>query len=117
MNKALDKRITKLAEERVTVVKRRDALIREEKRRIIRYWCFRFQTEEAGDASADDAPTGLKKHFEKQDLFSNWKNFAIKWDVDKLAPYEVVRRTKSIWREWDDALVKDVPILPSHVER
>jgi len=117
MSKALKGRIQKLAEGHVTAQRRRDELVREETRRIVRYWCFRFQTEVSGGASADDAPKGLRTYFEKQDLFSNWNNFAVKWDVDRLDPFTLVRRAKSVWREWDDALVKDVPILPSHLER
>ena len=118
MSKALRKRIQKLADERVTVdSKRRDELVRGEIRKLVRYWCYRHQTEANGGASADDAPTGFRKYFESQDLFSNWANFAVKWDVADDDPFTLVRRRKSVWREWDEKLVGEVPIHLHHVER
>ena len=118
MSKALKNRIRSLAEERVTVqTNRRDQLVRGEIRGLVRYWCYRFQTETNGGASADDAPKGFRKYFESQELFSGWKNFAVKWDVSDDDPFLLVRRGKSVWREWDEKLVGTVPIHVHHVER
>jgi hypothetical protein len=118
MSKALRKRIQKMADAKVTVTgKRRDDLVKAEVRRTVRYWCYRHQTEAAGGASADDAPTGFRKYFEAQDLFSNWSNFAVKWDVAEDDPFTLVRRGKSVWKEWDEELVRYAPIHVHHVER
>jgi len=119
MSKALEKRITKLAEARITTTVRRADQVQAERRKVVRYWCYRFKTEADGGALATGAPTGLRKHFEDNKWFrplGGWTAFAGRWDVDHHDPLVVVPRNKSVWQEWDEKLVRDVPILPSHVE-
>ena len=96
-------------------------------RREVRYWLFRFGTEARGEAKANNAPSGLKAHFEEQmeDLdirFLNkkdfWENFAKKWDVGEEDYWTVRSRTFSVWEEWEAVLRKVAPVLPGleHLE-
>ena len=120
MSKALNRRITEIAEENVTMTVRRDDLVRAERRRVVRYWCYRFLTEATGGAEATGAPRGLRKHFERAPFFraaGGWRKFATAWDVDRTDPLEMVPRTKSVWDEWDEKLVGTVPLLPKHVDK
>jgi hypothetical protein len=119
MSKALEKRITKLAEARITTTVRRADLVIAERRKVVRYWCYRMKTEADGGALATGAPTGLRKHFEASEWFKplgGWASFATKWDVDHPDVLTIVPRRKSVWQEWDEKLVRDVPILPLHVD-
>lgn len=92
-------------------------------RRQIRYICFRLQTqaEEGGPVASgnESGPMSLvheiKKHMESQDDFGEWKMFAKTWDVDEKSPLVVVKRTSSIYTNWNNVLkkgAKDLPIPP-----
>lgn len=88
-------------------------------RRQIRYLCFRLQTEADGGAPADPAEGGVmslieevKDHMESQDDFGGWNMFAKTWDVDENSPLVVVKRTSSIYSEWNKVLKKESKDLP-----
>lgn len=92
-------------------------------RRQIRYICFRLQTQaEEGGPVASDNESGpmslageIKKHMESQDDFGEWKMFAKTWDVDEKSPLVVVKRTSSIYTNWNNILkkgAKDLPVPP-----
>lgn len=81
-------------------------------RRKIRYWCFRFRTEEEGGPKADGAPVGLRGRLEDAEGFLGWGTFAETWDVAKDDPSRIVPRKESVHDEWTRALEKSVPTLP-----
>jgi len=101
-------------------------------RRKIRYWCFRFQHEEANQVSSNGAPPGLREHFEKTPGFTGWDQFAVSWDLPhlkncnqggapaigtfctcafKIVPLKMVLRSFSVWEEWNRAIRRDAPVL------
>lgn len=73
-------------------------------RRRARYWCFRFQTEALDGANADDAPEGFREFIESLPGFSDWKTFAIKWDIIGENPFMIVYRILSVWQEWEHVM-------------
>ena len=91
-------------------------------RREIRYICSRLQTEADGGSPATTESTGVmsfvnevKEHMESQDDFGGWKMFAKTWDVDEKSPLVVVKRTSSIYTDWNKVLkkeAKDFPVPP-----
>lgn len=91
-------------------------------RRQIRYICFRLQTEAGGGSAAASEEQGImqyvdlvKKHIESQDDFGGWKMFAKTWDVDEKSPLVVVKRTSSIYSDWNNVMkkeAKDLPVTP-----
>jgi hypothetical protein len=78
----------------------------------VRYLCFRIQTEALGGAPAADIPEGFKEHYEMQNRFTGWKNFACNWDIDTENPKKVVYRKFTIYEEWNAVLRSVVPELP-----
>lgn len=88
-------------------------------RRQIRYICFRLQTEAEGGNKALTEKTGVmslvgkvKAHMESQDDFGGWKMFAKTWDVDEKSPLVVVKRTSSIYTDWNNVLKKGAKDFP-----
>lgn len=88
-------------------------------RRQIRYLCFRLQTEVEGGNKATREETGLmsfvdkiKEHMEEQEDFGGWKMFAKTWDVDEKSPLVVVKRTSSIYSDWNKILKEEAKELP-----
>jgi hypothetical protein len=89
-------------------------------KRQIRYICFRLQTEALGGAKAKTEKEGpmsltdeVKSHFEDQEDFGGWERFAKTWDVDEASPLVAVRRTSSIYTNWNRALKKETQELPT----
>ncbi|MDD5416190.1 MAG: hypothetical protein PHE48_04275 [Candidatus Daviesbacteria bacterium] len=88
-------------------------------RRQIRYLCFRLQTEIEGGNKATREETGLmsfvdriKEHMEQQEDFGGWNMFAKTWDVDEKSPLVVVKRTSSIYSDWNKILKEEAKELP-----
>jgi hypothetical protein len=86
-------------------------------RRKLRYWLFRFRTEALQSVPTNGAPSGLKNHFERLPEFTDWKDFAVKWDVpegDALepVPLEIVQRKFSVWEEWQATMRAEVKVHP-----
>jgi len=101
-------------------------------RRRVRYWCFRFQTEELEGSGSNGSPPGLKDYFEKVPGFLGWKEFAVSWDLPHLdncnydghppigiscscskqiVPLTVVKRLFSVWDEWKMTIRQEAPVL------
>lgn len=81
-----------------------DKDVRSFRRRDIRYRLYRIRS---GDPVADD---GLKSHFESQDDFDGWHNFAVTWDVGEEAEWPdghfvVVRLRQSLQEKWQRTLL------------
>jgi hypothetical protein len=74
------------------------------RRRQIRYWCFRFQTEVEGGATAVGAPDGLKAYLEAQPGFLGWRLFAKTFDVGLGPEIAFVPRGTTVWQEWSETL-------------
>ncbi len=88
-------------------------------RRQIRYLCFRLQTEVEGGNKATSEEIGLmsfvdkiKEHMEEQEDFGRWNMFAKTWDVDEKSPLVVVKRTSSIYSDWNKILKEEAKELP-----
>lgn len=88
-------------------------------RRQIRYLCFRLQTEAEGGNKATPEKNGImslvgkvKEHMESQDDFGGWKMFAKTWDVDEKSPMVIVKRTSSIYTDWNNVLKKGARDFP-----
>lgn len=88
-------------------------------RRQVRYWCFRFKTEESGACKADGAPKGIRKHFEDNDYFLGWKNFneSNGWDVSHTEPLELVPLRMGSDDAWNKELEKSIKELPKKEEK
>lgn len=89
-------------------------------RRQIRYICFRLQNEAEGLSKAIPQKTGvmqyvdkIKEHMEEQDDFGGWKMFAKTWDVDEKSPLVVIKRTSSIYTDWNKILKKGAKDMPT----
>lgn len=87
-------------------------------RRKLRYWLFRFRTEALQSVSTNGAPSGLKEFFEKLPGFTNWKEFAVRWDVPEgdpgeTVPLEIVPRKFSVWEEWQATMRSEVKVHPA----
>ncbi|MFZ2202243.1 MAG: hypothetical protein WAV56_02490 [Microgenomates group bacterium] len=89
-------------------------------RHEIRYLCFRLQTEADGGNPATKESEGIlslvdriKDHFEDQDDFGGWRNFAKTWDVDHKSYLVAVKRVSSIHSEWNHVLKKQTHDLPT----
>lgn len=89
-------------------------------RRQIRYLCFRIQTEADGGDAATAESSGVmsfvdevRENMEPQSGFDGWKMFAKTWDVDEDSPLKVVKRTSSIYTDWNHVLEKEVKELPA----
>jgi len=87
-------------------------------RRKLRYWLFRFRTEAIQSVSSNGAPAGLKEHFERLPDFTNWKEFAVRWDVpqgepSEIVPLEIVLRKFSVWEEWQATMRSEVQTHPA----
>jgi hypothetical protein len=101
-------------------------------RRRIRYWCFRFRTEELYGTSSNGAPAGLREYFEKIPGFTKWEEFAVSWDLPHLdncnymghppiglscscsrqiVPLVIMGRLFSIWDEWKMTIRQEAPVL------
>ena|SRR3989344_4561556 len=83
-------------------------------KRQVRYWCFRFRTEDEGGAKADGAPRGLKNHFEDLEWFSDWKDFSLIWDVKEDSPLEIRRLKENAEDEWQKIVEKNAKVLVVH---
>ena len=88
-------------------------------KRQVRYLCFRLQTEIEGGNKASKEAAGLmsfidkiKEHMEEQDDFGGWSKFAKTWDVDEKSPLVVVKRTSSIYTDWNKILKGEAKELP-----
>lgn len=88
-------------------------------KRQIRYLCFRLQTEVEGGNKATNEETGpmsfidkIKEHMEEQEDFGGWNMFAKTWDVDEKSPLVVVKRTSSIYSDWNKILKEEAKELP-----
>ena len=95
-------------------------MIEQLSRRQVRYWCFRWQNEATGGAGAQDAPAGLKAHFESQQFFQaigGWAGFAAQWDVSRQPPWEIVPRDKSVAQEWLEVVTQNAKELPTKPKR
>lgn len=73
-------------------------------RRKIRYWLFRFRTEDDGGTSSDDAPVGLKEKFEGLEWFQGWHNFSVVWDIHEEDFFRIVPLAESIDDQWNKVL-------------
>ena len=87
-------------------------------RRKLRYWLFRFRTEAIQSVSSNGAPAGLKQHFERLSNFTDWKEFAVKWDVPpgeatEPVPLEIISRKFSVWEEWQATMRSEVQAHPA----
>ncbi len=89
-------------------------------RHQVRYLCFRLQTEADGGNPAAKESEGImglvnqiKDHFEDQDDFGGWRNFAKTWDVDRKSFLVAVKRISSIHSEWNHVLKKQTHDLPA----
>lgn len=84
--------------------------------RQVRYWCFRFKTEEAGGNKAEGAPKGLRKHFEGQEDFTGWDQFneSKGWDVKKDSPLEMKPLRFGSDELWDRELNRTARPLPDN---
>jgi len=70
-------------------------------RHSIRYWFFRFRTEEDGGAPAEGAPPGLKQEYEGNPHFGGWSNFGVTWDVDATEGGRIVPLRVSLESRWN----------------
>lgn len=86
--------------------------LRELTRRKVRYWCFRFKTEEVEFVPCTDAPAGLKGYFESLEWFSGWKQFAVTWDVRDESPLSIKPLKESSEVAWDRVLLEESKELP-----
>lgn len=72
-------------------------------RRQVRYWLFRFKTEEEGGCEASESPEGLREAFECLPSFKfagGWKSFGVTWDVQEEDPFEIMPLDESLWDAW-----------------
>ena len=68
------------------------------------------------------APQGLKEHFQNLPGFTNWREFAVRWDVPpgdprQPVPLKIVQRKFSVWEEWQATMRSEVqshPAFESH---
>ena len=81
-------------------------------RRKVRYWCFRFLTEQVEGIDASDAPEGLKERFEEMEWFQGWKKFGVTWDIAEDDFFRIVPRKTSIHQDWDKVIMSKFPVLP-----
>ena len=84
-------------------------------RRETRYWLFRFKTEAEGGAKATGAPKGLRKFYERQELFKfagGWLAFGGTWDIDEVDISKVVARSESLWAEWNRHCAQVAKAIP-----
>jgi len=87
-------------------------------RRKLRYWLFRFRTEAIQSVSTNSAPKGMKEFFENLEGFTNWKEFAVTWDVPpgdprQPVPMKIVPRKFSVWEEWQATMRSEVKVHPA----
>ena len=87
-------------------------------RRKLRYWLFRFRTEEIQSVSTNGAPEGLKEFFEGLPGFTTWKEFAVRWDVPdgeprEVVPLVIVPRKFSVWEEWQATMRQEITVHPA----
>ena len=87
-------------------------------RRKLRYWLFRFRTEAIQSVSTNGAPKGMREFFEQLEGFTNWKEFAVRWDVPDGDPgrpvqMRIVPRKFSVWEEWQATMRSEVRVHPS----
>lgn len=81
-------------------------------RRKVRYWLFRFRTElEEDGANADDAPEGLREHFEGLEWFQGWGKFGFTWDVHEEDKFRIVPLHASLHDQWNKTIEEKVPEL------
>ena len=73
-------------------------------RKVLRYWCFRLQTEATEGTPATGIPEGLKSHYEQQEWFDEWENFGVTWDVEEGDLFLTRPRYVSVHEEWDAVL-------------
>lgn len=81
-------------------------------RRKIRYWCYRFKTEQLEGVSADGAPYGLKDYFEKLEWFSSWLDFGVKWDVREDNPLAIRPLKENLEDVWNRTVLENSRELP-----
>lgn len=87
--------------------------------RRVRYICYRLRTEADGGAEAGDAvPEGFREHYEAQEWFLGWGEFARRWDVARQDPSLAVPRKHTETQEWHTLVLSKTPILPGleHLE-
>lgn len=94
------------------MAKTKTATLQDLPRSKVRYWCFRFKTEEDGGADASDAPKGLKKLFEDMRWFTKWTEFGITWDVDENDAFDIVPLKTSLEEQWNTEAMASMRELP-----
>ena len=87
-------------------------------RRKLRYWLFRFRTEALQSVSSNGAPAGMKEFFENLPRFTNWTEFAVRWDVPpgdprQPVPMQIISRKFSVWEEWQATMRQEVSVHPA----
>lgn len=98
-------------------------------RRKIRYWLYKFKREaQKGSMNVGDKvpPEGLKEHFEAEEMFTGWENFAVTWDLphvnngcnflnckcrSQVVPLKAVRIYKSVREEWEDIVRAETRVI------
>ena len=80
-------------------------------KRLVRYWLFRFKTENAGGDKATGAPKGLKDYFENNELFIGWELFdeSKGWDVKETSPLEIITLKLGSTELWNKELRSSLP--------
>lgn len=57
-------------------------------------------------------PEGFKEAFENQDLFQGWINYRVTWYIDEFNdPWKVVLLKRPLIEEWQEELMKVVPVI------
>ena len=81
-------------------------------RRKVRYWCFRFRTEAEGGPLADEAPQGVREHFESLDWFKGWATFNVEWDVHDTDYGRIVPLDRNPLDVWNAEAYGNAKLIP-----
>jgi len=87
-------------------------------RRKLRYWLFRFRTQAIQSVSSNGAPKGMREYFESLPGFTDWRDFAVRWDVPpgdhgQPVPLQIISRKFSVWEEWQAEMRQEVRVHPA----